>query len=711
MSTLGSLLAYAWLPITGAAAAEVTASPDSTWQTNGRVRAIRYSSGVAYLGGHFTAVRPPGAAAGSGEVIRNHAAAFEASTGDLVGQWNPDVDGNVWDIAVSPDGSRVYLGGSFSTVGGLPRKGVAAVNASTGAVISSWRANVGGSVYALELSADGSRLYVGGIFSKITRDGIRYDRSHLAELDAATGAPTAWSPLIERSVDPSVSCPPRCEPSVNSLEFSRQRDAIYVGGHFGAVDRVERSNAAEIWIGGARRGTLTEWDPYVFLGAPTNPNQKNFVYSIEAAPQQTSYADRVFFCGDFWQVNGNRPTGGVRSPNVAAVDPLRGDVDRSWGIFTDGGTWACELSPSGHLYLGGHFQNMYINRDLVKVPRSHIASADAATSEPEDWNPGANSILGLHEMEISPSGAVASGGDFSRTGRRDQQGFAQFSRQDTTPPTQPGQPAGVSHTWDSIRLTWQASTDDTERSVRYQIYRDGSTAPVATIASSSTTQVVYTDTGLAPGSLHTYRVVATDGWNASPPSVSSPPIKVVTHLFWDGFESGFSEWHSVSGLSLDTERFASAAPSARAEAAETKTFAQKNLSQTHPALCLREAINLHSGDAQNRGITLMRFRAASGSFIGRTFISADRILKVHAEVQGKQFSSGTTLPAGWNTLAMCATVGAGGEWALTLNGTRIGTWSADNGNADIGSIQIGDSAVKTYVANVDDVAVDPYSPG
>ena len=40
----------------------LTAEPMPTWQTNGAVYAVAVVGNVAYVGGNFTAVRPPGAA-------------------------------------------------------------------------------------------------------------------------------------------------------------------------------------------------------------------------------------------------------------------------------------------------------------------------------------------------------------------------------------------------------------------------------------------------------------------------------------------------------------------------------------------------------------------------------------------------------------------------------------------------------------------------
>jgi hypothetical protein len=158
-----------------------------TWAptTNSLVYAVVVSGNTLYVGGQFDAVNG---------TTRNRLAAVDANpaaTGQLFPQWNPNVaDGAVYALTLA-DGV-LYAGGNFTGVGGLARNRLAAVNADpngTGAV-SNWNPNVaGGDVFTLA-SADGV-VYVGGSFSTV--GGLT--RRFLAAVDASGDAQARdWAP-------------------------------------------------------------------------------------------------------------------------------------------------------------------------------------------------------------------------------------------------------------------------------------------------------------------------------------------------------------------------------------------------------------------------------------------------------------------------------------------------------------------------------------
>src|SRR5258706_10807172 len=127
------------------------------WITNGPVYAIVKVGNIIYIGGIFSYVGPE---TGVGGVVRSNLAALDATTGAAT-DWNPDVNGPVFDFAVN--GSTIFVAGDFSSIGGTPRHALAAIDATTG-LPTSWTCNVYSSGVLKTLLLNGSMLYVGGNF-------------------------------------------------------------------------------------------------------------------------------------------------------------------------------------------------------------------------------------------------------------------------------------------------------------------------------------------------------------------------------------------------------------------------------------------------------------------------------------------------------------------------------------------------------------------
>ena len=126
---------------------------------------------TAYVGGQFTTATNPS----GGTASRVDLAAFDATTGALVNGFRADSDGII--RALATDGSWLYVGGSFSHLGGVARQNLARVDLATGAVDTSWNVPANRVVWALTVS-DGI-LYAGGAFNRL--DGNKDGKLSLQE--------------------------------------------------------------------------------------------------------------------------------------------------------------------------------------------------------------------------------------------------------------------------------------------------------------------------------------------------------------------------------------------------------------------------------------------------------------------------------------------------------------------------------------------------
>jgi len=360
-----------------ARASVVSPTPASSWQTDGRVRALAVVGDKVFLGGDFTHVRPPGAAGGG--VVRDHLAALSLTTGKVL-PWNPGADGSVLALRVSPDGKTVYIGGSFTTVGGAARANVAAVSTKH-VVVRKWHAHTKGRVDALVVTS--TEVFMGGAFSKV--DGRA--RASLAAVGVGALAPLrAWAP--------------RANAEVRALVLSPSGGRVFAGGDFTSING-HTTNATHL-------AALA-----VTTGAPTR---------FAAHPPWTVTTLRTSATRLYAGGSGN---GG----HVNSYDSRTGS--RRWSALTDGAVEAMALRQ-GVLYVGGRFAN-YCKGALgggtpftctTPILRVHLLALSTSGALVR-WTPGANSTKGVSAMSAT-SGGLQVGGDFTKIGGITQQGFARF---------------------------------------------------------------------------------------------------------------------------------------------------------------------------------------------------------------------------------------------------------------------------------------------
>jgi len=485
-----------------------------SWQTNGAVSAIAATNGVVYVGGDFTSVRPPGAVAGSGEVARNHLAAFNASTGALITSFNHNVNAAVKVLSISADGQTVYAGGDFTTVDGTTRNRIAAFTASSGAM-SAWNPNANGRVAGIAATA--STVYVGGSFSTI---GGRTER-RVAALSPSTGAALGTFNTTPDNI-------------VYQLAVSPQGDKLYLAGAFLSVNGDTSYHAAAV-VDTATGATL----PFS-AGSIIPP--KTDACIVEAKSVKTDSG------GAYFGVEGTGPgcfdgTFGVNG----------GDGSLRWQSRCLGATQAVQ-PIGGILYTGSHSHDCSADQGTdpdafpevgwSKGVSRHLLSRTTSGGLVSNWYPNTNG-------GIAPAGQTAAlgprvlatdgsrlfvGGEFTTVNGLAQQGFARFdpATGDLAAPARPATPTVVARAGGKVSIFVQAplDTDDTDMTVR--LYRDGASAPIATAAVHSLfwkqPVLAFSDDGLAVGSSHTYTAdaIETYGSNAGPKSSASRAVTVVT---------------------------------------------------------------------------------------------------------------------------------------------------------------------------------------
>lgn len=149
---------------------------------NGEVYAIVASADAKhiYIGGAFTTVNG---------VARGRVAELSSTTGALVKGFAPSANRTVRALALRS--TTLYVGGDLFTMNGKTRSQIAAVSATTGA-LSKWAPKlVGGQVTSIALSPAGTRIVLGGQFTSV--NGSSTYGYGLASLVRSTGAVTRWA--------------------------------------------------------------------------------------------------------------------------------------------------------------------------------------------------------------------------------------------------------------------------------------------------------------------------------------------------------------------------------------------------------------------------------------------------------------------------------------------------------------------------------------
>jgi hypothetical protein len=376
-----------------AAALSPTTFDSTMWQVNGRVQAIVETPTATIIAGTFTALVGP-----NGETVpRSNLAAIDPTTGAPLPQLF-DVNKPVYAIAVSSDYSTLYAVGDFNLANAVSRKRAAAFDTATGTTLA-WNPNLG--ARGLSLAVLGSRVYVGGQF--VTINGT-LARNHLAAVDATTGAlVTAWTATANDNVDSIAVANDGSKVFVGGLftgisgsPGSTQRKIAALNPSTGALLPWASHPTYEVF-------DLEVSGTQVFAAAG-GAGGHAMAYDIVTGNQQwAGFGDgdavAVELQNDVLYIGGHMTTwGGVAASHVLAVNPATGaripwtvKINSNLGIFS-------MTSFKGHLSIGGDFTRVNnlarqhyarFNENLDPIPPTTpgkpSVSDDSATSAVLTW--------------------------------------------------------------------------------------------------------------------------------------------------------------------------------------------------------------------------------------------------------------------------------------------------------------------------------------
>ncbi|WAP51166.1 WD40 repeat domain-containing protein [Arthrobacter sp. ATA002] len=448
----------------------VTADALPTVQIDGVVWQQIVVGDTVYAAGSFTTARPAGSPAGVNTVTRNNVLAYDIRTGELIDSFAPDLNGEAVAIASSPDGSRIYVGGSFTSVNGAKVWRVAALDAATGALIPSFAPKMDASVRAIVTVGD--RVYLGGVFSSVGT----VSRSKLAAFDAADATLLEWNPVANTGRVNALSLSPDGTKMVVGGTFTTLNGSSRPGFGLGAVDTVAGASLPfpinDVVRNGSNHGSITSLTSdgtfvygsgYTFGRTSTlegvfsvrwSDFSTNWIqdchgdtYSVYAAEQVVYTAGHAHYCGNI---------GGFPQENPWTFNRAL--------AFSKQATQTVTADPHGYTsYTGTPAPSL-----LTWFP-SIIDGTYTGQSQ------GAWSVAGNSEY-------VVMGGEFPVVNGREQQGLVRFAARDKAPnlrgPRVTGanfNPTLVSPAAGIVRVRWQANWDQDNKNLTYSVLRDAAT--------------------------------------------------------------------------------------------------------------------------------------------------------------------------------------------------------------------------------------------
>ena len=489
----------------------VSADPLPTVQIDGVVWKQLIVGSTVFVGGKFANARPAGSPAGTNQTPRNNMLAYDLTTGALITSFAPSFNAQVKDIAVSADGTTLYVAGSFTTVNGVTRNRLAALDVATGA-LKSWAPSANS--YATSVAVNGSVVYVGGVFTAINGQS----RPRLAAVDATTGALTPFTVPVDDN-------------QVNAITVSPDGSALVIAGNFTTV-----GGSSDPGYGLARLDAATG----AMLPLPLNSEVR------DAGPNSAIddlASNGTYFYGTGWHYGSGGNSEGAFAASWATgelfwLEDCHGD---SYGVVPIGNV---VYVASHHHYCGnsGGFPQTtpwtYHHGTATTNDVRGVNTADIygypdhpGTPRPEflEWYPQftPGTYTGADQGPWTVTGNsdyVLYGGEFLAINGTPQQGLVRFANRSIAPnkvgPANKGPYftlSTASFVSGQVRLSWPGNPDEDDATVQYALYRGSTTTPpiytqTVTAPFWQQPQMTFTDQGLTPGTSQRYRVIATDPW-------------------------------------------------------------------------------------------------------------------------------------------------------------------------------------------------------
>ena len=331
----------------------------------------------------------------SGTFARSNIVAFNAATG-VVSYFAPSINGEVWAIVAS--GTSLYVGGTFTSVNGIARRGLVKLNASTGAVDTAFNANLNNTVR--EAAIVNGRLIISGIFAR-----------KLAAVDLSSGAGTGYLDLaITGSVGSNAG-----PTEVYRFAVDPAGTRLVGLGNFTSVGGQTRYRAFMLTLG-ATSASLNAWQYLPLRNMCAAPSLPDYMRDVDFSPDGTYF---VFVSTGWVPLTGQigtalcDATARFEAANPAPARP-------TWINYTGGDTLHSVAVTGAAVYVGGHqrWLDNPFGRNAAgagAVSREGIGAIGPVSGKALSWNPMRTRGIGAKALYATGAGLWV-GSDTDRLG-------------------------------------------------------------------------------------------------------------------------------------------------------------------------------------------------------------------------------------------------------------------------------------------------------
>ena len=331
------------------------------------------------MGGSFTSMQSPDRAT---SYNLPYLAAFDQATGQVNTAFAPGLDGPVNAVLPGPTPGTVYVGGGFNNVGGLKAKGLVLLNVSNGSRVAGF-ATLSMNGVVNTVARAGSRLFVGGTFTAIggqTRGGM-------ASMGATTGVLDSFvtSTVTVNHNWTATNGGAKGPVGVSKIDITPDGARMVAIGNFKFVDGLSRDQVA-MWNLGASATLRTDWQTHRYEPACFSWAYDSYIRDVDFSPDGSYFVIAATGGG-----NGTLCDTAARFETNATGT----DIQPTWVDYAGGDTLLSIAITGTAVYAGGHMRwmNNPNASDFAgggSVPRPGLVALDPANGMPLTWNPGRN---------------------------------------------------------------------------------------------------------------------------------------------------------------------------------------------------------------------------------------------------------------------------------------------------------------------------------